>query len=45
MLVLGVISPVEVLTVNPAVELYVPPVAPVWVTDCKPAFAQNGVPV
>ncbi len=33
-LVLGVIAPVLALILKPAAEEYVPPVVPVWVTDC-----------
>ncbi len=32
-LVLGVISPVLALMLNPVVEEYVPPVVPVWLID------------
>ena len=42
-LALGSISPLVVLMVKPAVELYVPPVVPVCVTACKPLFEQNGL--
>ena len=42
----GVIAPVEVLIVNPAVELNVPPVVPVNVTLCGIAkLLQNGAPL
>ena len=44
----GVMAPVDALIVNPAVELYVPPVnapVPVSVTACPVAIdLQNGVP-
>jgi hypothetical protein len=44
-LVDGVIAPVEALIDNPAVELNVPPVAPVNVTAWAVArLEQNGVP-
>ena len=33
-LALGVIAPVLALMLNPVAEEYVPPVVPVWVTDC-----------
>ncbi len=33
-LVLGMIAPVLALMLKPVVEEYVPPVVPVWLTDC-----------
>jgi hypothetical protein len=47
-LVLGVISPVELLRVNPVVELNIPPVyafVPVKVTVCATADVQHGEPL
>jgi hypothetical protein len=42
-LVEGVIAPVELLIVKPAVDENVPPAVPVNVTDCGVAFdVQNG---
>ena len=44
-LVLGVIAPVTLFKVKPAVELYVPPEVPVCVTGCVlETDEQNGVP-
>ena len=44
-LVLGVIAPVLALMLKPAAEEYVPPVVPVWVTDCALVIVlQNGEP-
>ena len=42
----GVISPVVPSRLKPAVELYVPPVVPVWVTACRlDKEVQNGLPL
>ncbi len=44
-LVLGVIAPVLELMLKPVVEEYVPPVVPVWLTDCSLVrVLQNGEP-
>ena len=44
-LVLGVIAPVLALILKPVVEEYVPPVVPVWLTDCALVIVlQNGEP-
>ena len=44
-LVLGVIDPVLELILKPVVEEYVPPVVPVWLTDCALVrVLQNGEP-
>ncbi len=44
-LVLGMIAPVLALMLKPAVEEYVPPVVPVWLTDCAIVIVlQNGDP-
>ncbi len=44
-LALGVIAPVLALMLKPAVEEYVPPVVPVWLTDCAIVrVLQNGDP-
>ena len=44
-LVLGVIAPVLALMLKPVAEEYVPPVVPVWVTDCVLVIVlQNGEP-
>ena len=45
MLVDGSISPVFASIVNPAVELYVPPLVPVKVTLPTDPLVQNGLPV
>ena len=45
-LVLGVIAPVLASMLKPVVEEYVPPVVPVWLTDCAlVSVLQNGEPV
>ena len=42
-LVLGFIAPVLELILKPVVEEYVPPVVPVWLTDCALVrVLQNG---
>ena len=39
------IAPVLALMLKPAVEEYVPPVVPVWLTDCAIVIVlQNGEP-
>ena len=44
-LVLGVISPVLASMLKPVAEEYVPPVVPVWLTDCALVrVLQNGEP-
>ena len=44
-LILGFIAPVIALKLKPVVEEYVPPVVPVWVTDCALVrVLQNGDP-
>ncbi len=45
-LVLGMIAPVLALMLKPVVEEYVPPVVPVWLTDCAIVrVLQKGEPV
>jgi hypothetical protein len=45
-LVLGMIAPVLALMLKPVVEEYVPPVVPVWLTDCAiVSVLQKGEPV
>ena len=42
----GVIAPVLALMLKPVVEEYVPPVVPVWLTDCAIVrVLQKGEPV
>ena len=44
-LVLGVIAPVLASMLRPVVDEYVPPVVPVWLTDCAiERVLQNGEP-